>query len=248
MPASHAASSRTVRVLTYNVHHGEGMDGLFNLDRLAQIISSSDPDLVAVQEVDDQTARDHGVNQITELGRLTKMHAEFGKAMDYEGGAYGIAVLSRWPFLGVQQTALPSPPDREPRTALTVRVKLGEDGPVVQFTDTHLDQGRAEETRLMQAASLSELDPGDGVPAILAGDMNARYDSETMNTLEKHWNNAFAGQILPTGPDGRPRVRGDYVLFRPADAWKVLESRIIDERIASDHRPVLVVFELTHSH
>ena len=66
-----------------------------------------------------------------------------------------------------------------------------------------------------------------------------------MKTLETHWTNAFAGQILPIGPDGRPRVRGDYVLFRPADAWRVVESTIIDERIASDHRPVLVVLELT---
>jgi hypothetical protein len=38
-------------------------------------------------------------------------------------------------------------------------------------------------------------------------------------------------------------VRGDYVLFHPADTWRVLESTILDERVASDHRPVLVVLE-----
>src|ERR1700730_14354602 len=89
----------TLRVLTYNIHHGEGTDGRFDLSRLAGVIKSVQPDVVALQEVDRGTARAAGVDELTELERLTDMHAEFGKAMDYAGGGYGVAVLSRWPLV-----------------------------------------------------------------------------------------------------------------------------------------------------
>ena len=87
------AAPPIVRALTYNIHHGEGTDGRLDLSRLAAIISSAAPDLVALQEVDLGTARAGGVDQLAELGRLTGMHPVFGKAMDYQGGAYGVGVL-----------------------------------------------------------------------------------------------------------------------------------------------------------
>src|SRR6202165_2432600 len=47
----------TLRVLTYNIHHGEGTDGRFDVPRLAEVIKSVRPDLVALQEVDEGTER-----------------------------------------------------------------------------------------------------------------------------------------------------------------------------------------------
>src|SRR4051812_15481445 len=80
------AAPATLRVLTYNIHHGEGRDGQFDLPRLADVMKRAEPDLVALQEVDISTERSDGVNQLAELERLTGMHGEFGKAMDYRGG------------------------------------------------------------------------------------------------------------------------------------------------------------------
>ena len=91
-----------LRVLTYNIHHGEGMDGRFDLPRLAGIMTSADPDLIALQEVDQGTERAGGVDQVAELGRLTGMRPVFGKAMDFQGGAYGVGVLSRKPIRRVE--------------------------------------------------------------------------------------------------------------------------------------------------
>jgi endonuclease/exonuclease/phosphatase family metal-dependent hydrolase len=234
----------TLRVLTYNIHHGEGTDGLFDLSRQAEVIKSVQPDVVALQEVDRGTERSGGVDQLAELERLTDMHGEFGKAMDYSGGGYGVAVLSRWPVLSTGNHPLPGSPDREPRTALTVQVGSGERGPLLQFTSTHLDQGRDPEDRLAQARYLNELlVPSEGQPAILAGDMNSRPDTEVMEIFEARWAVASAVDPSPTTPSGRPRSRVDHVLFRPVESWRVLESRVIDERLASDHRPVLVVLE-----
>ena len=82
-----------LRVLSYNIHHGQGTDGRFDLARLAEVIDRLEPDLVALQEVDHRTRRAKGVDQAAELGRLTGMHSWFGKAMDFSGGGYGDSPL-----------------------------------------------------------------------------------------------------------------------------------------------------------
>src|SRR5438552_3037737 len=92
------AGPHTVRVLTYNIHHGEGLDGHFDLPRLASVIESTEADLVALQEVDQGTRRASGVNELTELARLAHMHSAFGRAMEFDGGGYGVGILSRWPL------------------------------------------------------------------------------------------------------------------------------------------------------
>ena len=248
LAAGHQAApvSRTLRVLTYNIHHGEGTDGIVDLSRLAQIVTSVQPDLVALQEVDRRTERAGGVDQLRALARLTGMHAQFGKAMDYSGGSYGVAVLSRWRLVETRNDALPAFPDREPRTALTALLRVDKIWPLLQFTSTHLDQGRDESNRLAQAARLNALPDLEGTQAILAGDINSRPDSEVMKVLETQWTNATtADPSLSTAPDGRPRFRGDYVLVRPTRCWRTIESKILDDRVASDHRPVLAVLEWT---
>jgi endonuclease/exonuclease/phosphatase (EEP) superfamily protein YafD len=93
---------------------------------------------------------------------------------------------------------------------------------------------------------LTDLEIADGLPAILAGDMNSRPETDVVKTLQVRWTNPFAGDQAST-PGGRPRFRGDYVLFRPADRWRVIDTSVVDDRRASDHRPVLVVLELLES-
>ena len=237
----------TVRVLTYNIHHGEGTDRLFDLARLADVMKSARPDIIALQEVDQGTERAGGVNQLDELADLLGMHGAFGKAMDFSGGGYGVAVLSRWPVLGLDNTPLPASPDHEPRTALTVYVKAGQGGPLLQFTSTHFDQSREASDRVSQATYLNELlAAGGDRPSVLAGDFNARQDTDILAILNAGWTNAAS--FIPTPPASatqprRRRPRSDFVLFRPMDHWRVIEAQVIDAAVASDHRPVLAVLE-----
>ena len=238
-----APAPHTVRVLTYNIHHGEGMDGEFDLPRLARIIESTAPDLVALQEVDQGTQRASGVSELTELARLTHLHPAFAKAMDFQGGGYGVGVLSRWPLRHTEIHPLPGPPDREPRTSLTVAVRINKSGPFLQFTSTHLDSGRDFGNRIAQANELNRvLVHDDGVPTILAGDMNSGLQAEAMQILDGDWKNVSPDDPPPLIPTGRPG-RVDHVLVRPFNGWKVIESRVVDAPIASDHRPVLVVLQ-----
>ena len=112
----------TVRVLSYNIQHGMGADGRIDLPRLAAVMKATNPDIIALQEVDQATERSGGVKQLDELARLLGMHAEFGKAIDYLGGAYGVGILSRWPISDPDNQPLPSPPRIEARTALSVSI------------------------------------------------------------------------------------------------------------------------------
>ncbi|MBM3833455.1 MAG: endonuclease [Verrucomicrobia bacterium] len=242
----HAASNPRVRVLTYNIHHAEGTDGRFDYDRLAKIIRSVNPDLVALQEVDQKTQRASGVDQAAELAKLTGLHATFGKTIDYSGGAYGNAILSRWPPLEIKNHPLPSTAGHEPRAALAIRARVDGRGEPLWFAATHLDHTRDESERLAQAVKLNELfanEPAE--PIILAGDLNAVPESNVMRNLLSQWNDASAASPQPTIPSGNPRSRIDYILFRPADGWRIVETRVLEEPVASDHRPLLVLLERT---
>ena len=137
---------------------------------------------------------------------------------------------------------LPGTADREPRTALTVDVPLGNDGEVLQFTSTHLDQGRGMGNRMAQAGFINQLlARRSNMAGILAGDMNSRADAEVMQVFGERWTDVFV-EPAPIEQTGR-RFRIDHVLARPASRWRTVESRIMDEPVASDHRPVLVVLE-----
>jgi endonuclease/exonuclease/phosphatase family metal-dependent hydrolase len=221
---------RTLRVLTYNIHHGEGTDERFDYERLAKVINDLSPDIVALQEVDRGTERASGVDQAKRLGKLCKMHHAFGQAMPYQGGQYGEAILSRFPIEKVLVHPLPYNLEREPRAALEVRVDVEGIGPLV-FVGTHLCH-QDEALRTLQTRRLAQLfDKAEGPPVILAGDFNARPGSAPMNVLVgSGWTDVIA-----------PRSRIDYILVRAADPWRVAEVTFVDEPVASDHDPVLAV-------
>jgi endonuclease/exonuclease/phosphatase family metal-dependent hydrolase len=232
-----------VRVLSYNIHHGAGTDGELDLPRIANVIKRLKPDLVALQEVDKKTQRSRGVDQAAELGRLTGMHAVFGKAMEYAGGEYGEAILSRLPLQQVTVHALPAPEKCEPRCALAAVVQFDGIGSKVLFVGTHLEHADTT-VRLCQAGKLSPLLAKDNrLPTILAGDFNAVPGSPPINVLLAHWSYATADDPQPTWPSKDPQVKLDYVFFRPAASWRVVDVQVVDELVASDHRPLLVVLE-----
>ena len=222
-----------LRVLTYNIHHGQGTDGKFDLERLAKIISDLKPDVVALQEVDRRTSRASGIDQAARLGELTKMHAVFGNAMHFSGGGYGEAILSRFPMEEIVNYRLPFRFGQESRSVISARIKPDRGLPELIFAGTHLCH-QSNETRTEQAQQINRLFPAqEGVPVILAGDLNARPGSDPMEVLLRdRWVDAIA-----------PQSRIDYVLFRKRDPWRVVDVQIVDERIASDHRPVLAILE-----
>jgi endonuclease/exonuclease/phosphatase family metal-dependent hydrolase len=233
-----------IRILTYNIHHGEGQDFIVDLQRIARVINSVAPDLVALQEVDSNVRRTKLLDEPAELARLTNMQAIFGHNIPHQGGLYGNAVLSRWPIVKSLNHPLPAPYYGEQRGVLEVSIQPPAwEQPLLLFA-THFDYRQGSPERLTSARIINELIASRGNrPALLAGDLNDMPSSRTLYELGKQWQraNRFAS---PTYPAYYPWKQIDYVMLYPRNSWRVIETRVIDEPVASDHRPFLAVLEL----
>ena len=232
-----------LRVLTYNLHHGEGEDGRLDLERIAAVIRAANPDLVALQEIDRRATRTGNVDQAAEYFRLTGLHGWYGAAMPFQGGEYGQALLSRWPLESPRVLRLPGTPGREPRIAVAAFVETPAFGRI-RWVGLHLDASREDGDRWEQAGALLADLRQDALPTLMAGDFNATPDSRVMQRLldpATGWTDTAQGSAAPTSPAGQPKSRIDYVLASPGNRWQVLESRVLPEAVASDHRPLLAV-------
>jgi endonuclease/exonuclease/phosphatase family metal-dependent hydrolase len=248
--AAAARPATRLTVVTYNIHHAAGMDEKIDVERIARVIRDARPDLVALQEVDAGTKRASGAVQAEQLGRLLNMHHAYGPAMDFGGGKYGNAILSRHEIVSTQVVALPHKPgdQREPRAALAATVSLPDGGGEIVFVSTHLDHTRASPDRLEQARAINEQLGDVRPPAILAGDFNCQPGSPPMAELANVWtlvsDAGGGGGPSPSFPSTRPQISIDHVLVKPRERWRAIEARVIDEPMASDHRPVVVKLEL----
>ncbi len=239
--------AQTLRVLCYNIHYGQGTDGHYDIERLAGVIAAAKPDLVALQEVDVGVKRSGRVHEAQRLAELTGMAVRFGPTQHYEGGLFGNAVLTRLPILDVAIYPLPyteATAERVtyPRGAIAVTVRGPEDQPL-RFVSTHF-QHNVPEDRLAEAKAINQLFAGDdGVPTILAGDINAVATAAPVQELLKRWTNATDNPPASSVPAGKPTSRIDYIFYRPATAFRLLHAEVIAEAVASDHRPVFAELE-----
>jgi endonuclease/exonuclease/phosphatase family metal-dependent hydrolase len=235
-----------VRVLSYNIHHAEGVDKVLDLERIARVISAAQPDLVALQEVDRRASRSKSVDQPAELGRLTGLTAVFGPNIPLQGGDYGNAVLSRWPVVGSENHRLPNVDAGEQRGVLEVHVEApGTRTPLVLWA-THLDHRPNDAERRASAQAIeARIRQQPDAAALLVGDLNDVPASPTLKLLGTMWTRSNT-DILPTIPVGKPARQIDYVLYRPASRWRVIDTQVLDEAVASDHRPLLAVLELVN--
>ena len=228
--------SRPLRVLSWNIHHGEGADGKVNLDRIASAIQAQEPDVVMLQEVDNRCRRSGSVDQPAELARLTGMHQVFGKAMDFEDGEYGQMILSRFPLSDLRIHRLPG--EGEPRIAISA-VADTPLGPV-SVASIHLDY-KDEARQLVQAqvASAALLEAATS-PVILAGDFNAAADSKTLAVFgQAPWSVVAKAGAPATHPADKPADEIDFTIVRGLRVLK--PTTVLAEAVASDHRPILTL-------
>jgi endonuclease/exonuclease/phosphatase family metal-dependent hydrolase len=232
-------AERTLKVLTYNIHHANppSKPGVIDVKAIAKVISESGADLVAVQEVDVRTRRSGtNLDQAAELAKLSGMpFYYFAKSLDYEGGDYGIAILSKFPVL--QGETLPLPLEGGEHRAMGVVTVEPVAGKKMLFANTHLDL-RAN-NRVLQVNFIKEYFAKQTLPAILCGDFNATPDSETIRSMgEMFERSSIAGGL--TFPMNKPDREIDFVMYRPATRFSVKNHVVITEPYASDHVPVLV--------
>jgi len=242
-----SAYAQEFTVMTYNIYHGEHAEnpGKSNLGKIASLIDEHEPDLVALQEVDSMTRRSAQlvsggpVDQVQELAEMTGMHGYFGKAISFDGGGYGVGILSRDPA-DVLVYKLPLPEEGEARRLITLRTSLN--GAEFVFAGTHLCH-ESQENRLAQVEAICDILDNEEVPVIVGGDFNFIPGSTSYKAIRNCFRDAAAdvGKPLLTYPAGAPDKRIDYVFFSGNSEWKVVNVEVA-RSTASDHSALLVTF------
>lgn len=235
----------SLRAATYNIRHGAGMDDRLDLDRTVRALRALKADIIGLQEIDDRVGRSERVNQMAELGRQLGMHPAFGSFMEYDGGQYGMGILSRYPLVDVDAIRLPD--GNEPRVALQALVRLPS-GETLRVVNVHFDWVDDDGFRWAQAQRVHQaVTEGDG-PTLLLGDFNDGPESRTLGLFRGSLQEVAkpAGQRF-TWPADRPTQEIDYLFVGPPARWQVGTARVVNERAASDHRPVVADLKLRPS-
>lgn len=219
-----------LRIMSYNVRGGMGMDGKRDYDRASSVIRDYQPDICALQELDSVTGRNGKTYALQEYARQTGMHGVFAKAIDYDGGAYGIGLLSKETPQQVKRVALPG---REEVRALIVA-----EFPGYVFMATHLSLTDADQlTSIRMIDSIAALYPQRAV--FLAGDLNFKPDSEPFKALRKNFV-PLSDTRKKSWPADEPKDAIDYIWgYIGSDRYyKAHGHGVIDAPTQSDHRPV----------
>ena len=220
-----------LKLMSYNVRNAKGMDGIHNIQRIANVIINEAPDVVAVQELDSMTTRSGQKYVVGELSERTQMYATYAPAISFQGGKYGIGILSKETPLAIRTYPLPG--REEARMLLVAEFKN------YFFACTHLSL--TEEDRLASLDIIKNSVGKSEKPYFLAGDLNDKPDSKFIQALQQDF------QVLthikkPTFPAPEPTETIDYIA-----AWKHgsndfanLSAQVLEEPVASDHRPLSI--------
>ena len=224
-------AQHTLRLMSYNIKNANGMDDICNFQRVANVINNASPDVVAIQEVDSMTRRSGQKYVLGEIAERTQMHACFAPAIEFEGGKYGIGLLTKQVPLRLQ--TIPLPGREEARTLI-----------LAEFEDyiyccTHLSL--TEGDRMKSLEIVKSFTVSYKKPLFLAGDMNAEPESDFIKELQKDFQ-ILSNPKQSTYPAPDPKETIDYItaLKSNANGFALISSQVLDEPMASDHRPILV--------
>lgn len=246
--AAIAKKQDEITVLSYNIHHANppSKPNVIDLQAVATVINQQQVDIVALQEVDVHTTRSGpSVHEAEELARLTGLKAFFAKAINYDGGEYGVAILSRYPLEQTRNVALPTDESTkgEHRTLASATLTLP-GGKKIVFACTHLDAQKADVNRQLQIKKIVEVLKEERLPVVIAGDFNAVPTSDVIHQLDASFTRSCVRDCGYTIPEKNPTKTIDYIAFMPTAKFRVLSHRVVDEQYASDHRPVKAVLRL----
>lgn len=232
----------SLRVCSYNIRHGEGMDGKIDIKRIADLLRKSGAELIALQEVDKNCARSRNRDIAQELANLLGMHYHFEKFMNYDGGEYGMAILSKFPILESIRHDLPK--GSEPRCAIEVHLMTPYTSQIISFVNIHNEWNR-NKIRLAQTQILNDKLKSNRA-TILAGDFNGdQADPALIHLKANHWS-ILQKSPNKTWPSDQPETEIDFIMTRHLPSHTV-DHYVIEESIISDHRPIFAEFEFSEN-
>jgi endonuclease/exonuclease/phosphatase family metal-dependent hydrolase len=243
-PRPGALAKQRLRVMSYNIHVGVGLDKKLDLQRIADVISAEHPDLVGLQEVDRGVKRTEGKDEIAELAKLTSMNYAFAHNLDYQGGQYGVAILSRFPIQQIDHRKYENRRETERRGMIRGQVQVA--GRLINFVTTHLDY-QYEDGRLFETEQMLKFLEGVTEPLIVVGDFNDEPQGEAyklmLTKFSDSWVSAKAKGPGLSYPADKPAKRIDYVFTRQSDRIRTKKAWLVSTP-ASDHLPLVADVEL----
>ncbi len=218
------------RIMSYNVRNCTGLDNKTDYQRVADIIKAAECEAVAIQELDSMTTRYKGQDMLKNLADLTGMYPTFAPSIDFQGGKYGIGMLTKEKPISHRRVALPC--RSEPRSLLIVELEK------YYYCCTHLSL-HAEDRETSIGIIVDELSKLDK-PVIIAGDFNAEPDEKSMQNMAKHFQ-IFEKNTPYTFPANEPNIEIDYIALYSDKGAKaeVKEHTVIEAKVESDHRPLV---------
>lgn len=225
-------ADRTVRIMSYNIRNCRGMDNRTDPDRIVEAILTTAPDAIAVQEVDSMTQRSGRKYILGELAELTGMHATYSPSINFDGGKYGIGILSREKPLSYRCVALPG--REEARSMLIAEFDK------YYLCCTHLsltpgDQAASVEIIIKELKSLDSRKP-----VYFAGDLNTTPETGVTARLLEEFD-MLSDPSQPTIPAGKPKDTIDYIYrLKNGRKPKTAGYRVMGEYVGSDHVPIVV--------
>jgi endonuclease/exonuclease/phosphatase family metal-dependent hydrolase len=226
--------------MSYNIHHGEGLDSKVDLQRIAELIKQEQADIVGLQEVDKGTERTQRRDFPAELAVLTGMTCVFSNNYHFQGGEYGNAILTRFPVKSVTNSLYKMLIPGEQRGILQVVLEVR--GRDLVFMNTHIDYRPDDRERLSNTAEIRAfIKQYSGKPIILCGDFNDVRSSRTYQALSELFIDAW--QVAGTGdgntiPAAKPAKRIDYIWLSKGSDLTPLKVWVPRSE-ASDHLPLV---------
>lgn len=255
----YTANKPSIKVATYNIGKNELAADVANLDELSKAIAKIDADVIVLTEIDNKTARSKKVNQLEEIAKANKMDFAFGKALDFDGGEYGVGILSKYKIEKSQVVNLPSGGAEQRVVLLSQITKPGFDSPII-IMGTHLDWQKDPTIRIGQVrhildATIGDTETGfDNIAAsikILAGDFNSTAKEQPIEEISYFWNPVEKkGVNYRTWPAVNPTIDIDHIFTYKGQVWDVknmtipTDSKDFQWSKVSDHLPVIAELEL----
>lgn len=232
----------TVNIMSYNIKSGQGMDGKRDIKRAAQVIQEACPDIIGLNEVQYKTTLSGFKDQCEQIAEPLGYNHVFGRSINYKGGGYGNALITKYPILESQVHILPKPRGVKGEERSILKCKLDINGKYVYAMVTHL--GLSFEERKEAIIYIEKLVSECEYPVLLLGDFNVESISPEMkpihNVLEDSAVLVQQDKIRTFNAE-RPTARIDFIFV--SESINVSSANVIDSQ-ASDHLPYVISVEI----
>lgn len=238
-----ALEKQKISMMTYNIHHAAPANSeAVSLENIAAVIRQSNAELIALQEVDVNVPRSGNVDQAQQLAELLDMEYHFSKSIDYQGGEYGVAILSKYPLSNKRRIELPMPTAGEKRSVVLASVTLP-NGETIEFGSTHLDLNVPNRTA--QAEELNTLSKSTAKPIFIGGDYNADPGSTEITVLKKEYSLSCMNSCPNSFPVRNPNKAIDFIASNKLanQQYSLVSSLAMLGQYSSDHLPVEAIYQ-----